>query len=372
MTDETTIATTGASERRLVVRTVPGLDESFDAMPVPAPPGAESDGRAQAHHAGKLAGLGILHDRHGDYLKAVAEHERVRAAVQAFKSRLASIDEASRRIEPGSWWGFAAGAAGVVVCFGAEFGVSLKTLPYILNIDEQSLYGLAIAAAPPAAVAVFDLLLAELLERPWERLRLAARSWGRTVLWTVRCAVLTVAIVGNLFMLRDVARAREESMRADLAASSGDGVSAAAVIDRDIVNRAVLSVSIWVCLDGAFFMLLGVSNGRRLMDRRRAERELRSAQAEQASLERECSRLEAERGSCDRAREVAHQDAEHVEQLVTLGHLANLRRALDRQVVISSSQDRVRLALAGDRGALDAIRRTGAHVADGLGRSEVG
>src|SRR5438105_1939120 len=122
MTDATTFPTTSV-ERRLVVRTVPGLDASFDAMPVPAPPGAESDGRAQAHHAGKLAGLGILHDRHGDYLKAVAEHERVRATVQVLESRLASIDETFRRIEPGSWWGFAAGVAGVLVCFGAEFGV---------------------------------------------------------------------------------------------------------------------------------------------------------------------------------------------------------------------------------------------------------
>jgi hypothetical protein len=173
-----------------------------------------------------------------------------------------------------------------ISCFAAEFVLTWHALCFVLNVPRYSILGILLGLAPPSGLAVIEVFLARLFEEPWQELRAAASRARR---WAVNGAMglLLVAVAtGNVLTVLHLAKAREESSRAERILNS-DGAEGAAPIDNGAIDRAVLWVSVLVTVDGAIFLLLALREGESAVAARRIRRKA-------TALAADCSRLENE------------------------------------------------------------------------------
>lgn len=163
------------------------------------------------------------------------------------------------------------------VCLGAEFTLTLVTLPFLLNIEQWSFLGFVLALAPTTAMIVLDRVLHRLLEDPWQRIRRVVHTAGQRIAVTAIMAVFLLGLgAGNLFTVFLLADARERATEIRLAAETttgaeeNDSVAPERLAEhRAIVRKAVIAVSVFVTLDGALFCLLALSEIRAFSHARR-------------------------------------------------------------------------------------------------------
>jgi hypothetical protein len=182
-----------------------------------------------------------------------------------------------------------------LACFAAEFVLSWRSLCFVLNVDRASVLGILLGLAPPSGLAVLEVVLARLFEEPWQRLR--ATGGGRRWLVTAAMGVLLMSLAaGNVMMVVHLAKAREEAARVERILSDPDDPGDAE-IDQAAIDRAVLSVSLLVTLDGAVFLLLSLQAGAELGRRLNVQRSHRKSVEDHTRLESELSKatIEAER-----------------------------------------------------------------------------
>ena len=184
-------------------------------------------------------------------------------------------------------------------CFAAEFVLTWTALCFVLNVERFSILGVLLGLAPPSGLAVLEVVLARLFEEPWQRVRAAAAS-PRGLLVHITMGVLLMALAaGNGLTILHLAKAREEAGKATRALA--DTHSTAPVqIDQEAIDRAVLSVSLLVSIDGALFLLLSLAEGARLRTRIRIDREVKRSRNEFLRVEGELASAQSATG---RARE---------------------------------------------------------------------
>lgn len=205
---------------------------------------------------------------------AQRDSEAARAAFEENDTRTKTAEVRAANAKPGNGFIGIVFVLCVLVCLGAEFALTLATLPYILGFQQWSVMGVALAIAPTTAVIIMDRVLGRLVEDPWERI---GTMTGHIRWLTV--AVMMVSMLslgaGNIWTVGLLADARERvtEMRHALEHKSAPPLSADQVKEnRAATQKAIVAVSIFVTLDGAMFSLFGLSELRRRRDYRDAHK----------------------------------------------------------------------------------------------------
>lgn len=239
-------------------------------------------------------------------LAAESAEELARHRVEETRKAVAEAEEDKAHQSGGSWVKTMLWALCGVACFAAEFALTWTALCFVLNVQRYSVLGVLLGLAPPSGLAVLEVVLARLFEEPWQRVRSAAAS-SRGWVVNITMGVLLVALAaGNGLTILHLAKAREEAGKAartlaDVRANS------AAEIDQKAIDRAVLSVSLLVSIDGALFLLLSLAEGARLRSRIRNEREVKRSREEFVRLEGEYGAVQSAAGS-------AREDYKYVDE----------------------------------------------------------
>ena len=247
---------------------------------------------------------GLAH-REGAFERLTGTRAKAAAAQRtAEESEVAesAAREAAARAKPGSGWQGTLFAAAGAICFGAEFALTLVTLPYVLGLHQWSVLGVVLAIAPTTAVLVLDKVLARLVEDPWEAIHQTTKTWHRYAATAVMVCFLLVLGVGNLWTVSLLADAREHATvlrreaerKSFKLAAVGAASTAKDNEDRAVVKQAVWAVSIFVTLDGALFSLLTLSEMRRRRGYRKSQREAGRALAERDSRRGELTDAQSE------------------------------------------------------------------------------
>jgi hypothetical protein len=203
-------------------------------------------------------------------------------------------------------------AACSVACFAAEFVLTWHALCFVLNVPRYSLLGVLLGLAPPSGLAVIEVFLSRLFEEPWRALGPAS---SRTRRWAVKGAMallLAAVAAGNALTVLHLAKAREESSRAERVLNV-DGAETAAPIDNGAIDRAVLWVSLLVTVDGAIFLLLALREGASALSARGFRRKAAAFAVDRGRREEEtamaCAQVECRRRQWECAEESARLDA---------------------------------------------------------------
>jgi hypothetical protein len=194
-----------------------------------------------------------------------AAEKEARSIMEQHRPKLIEAEQELRlkQTEPGNWIKAAVFIECFIACFIVEFVLTWYTLPFILSVRQFSFVGVMLAIAPTTALVILDIVLARLIEEPWQRAQAAGSSRQRTASWLAMGAFLLALGAMNIYTVSMLAEAREESMKAkrNLERLTGEGEI---VVDTEALNRAVLAVSICVAIDGALFYLIGMAELRRL------------------------------------------------------------------------------------------------------------
>lgn len=239
-----------------------------------------------------------------------AEFERLSAARQNVVGAARSVEESEAADEKahasaeqsknGSGWQGALFGTAAAVCFGAEFALTLVTLPYILGLHQWSFLGVVLAIAPTTAVLVLDKVLARLVEDPWAAIDRMTKGWRKGVVFSVMTAFMIVLGAGNLWTVGLLADAREHATvmrRQTERRTPPAAVAGQAQEHRSVVKQAVWSVSIFVTLDGALFSLLALSELRRRRQYRNSHRAARVARTERDARRGQLAQAQTELAS---------------------------------------------------------------------------
>lgn len=139
-------------------------------------------------------------------------------------------------------------------CFLAEVVFNKAVLPWLLSVPELTLLGIALAVAPATAPVILDRLLRHMfdVEDPWTHLKSAVFSpFGLRVRRAVSILFIAVVVLGNLFGIWLLADCREVASKL-MNQETAIGLN---VADEDKIRRAIQSLSIVLCVDGALFFL---------------------------------------------------------------------------------------------------------------------
>lgn len=198
-----------------------------------------------------------------------------------------------------------------VACFVAEFVLTWLTLPFILSIQRYSFAGLMLAAAPTTALIILDVVLARLIEEPWQQLRAATTRLRKCLSWCVMAIFLLTLGALNAYTIAQLAAAREEAMEAkrQLERIEGDGQ---VNVDTQALNRAVLAVSICVAVDGALFLLIGLGEWKRRQQRLLRQARVADLQAENEQLTEQFIQATAKVNALERIQETLTDKAADV------------------------------------------------------------
>jgi hypothetical protein len=213
-----------------------------------------------------------LHDARSDRDQALARRDQAAADLAVAQAEARRIEE-----EPAPGWTKTIIAAFcALACFAAEFTLTWQALTFVLNVPKYSVLGVLLGLAPPSALAVLEIVVLRMIEGPWrQRLRAAGSMspWRRVAAAATMLAFLLALGWGNLHTVLLLAEAREEAAKAQYNLMREDGDELVAV-NQQVINRAILAVSLCVTVDGALFLLLALEEGRALRDRGRALRRL--------------------------------------------------------------------------------------------------
>ena len=215
--------------------------------------------------------------------EAIAHRDQARARIDQTAAALAEAEALRRRIEqdpdPG-WVRTLICAFCALACFAAEFALTWQALTFVLNVPKYSALGILLGLAPPSALAVLEVVFLRTIERPWQRLRTASglSTWRRVAAAATMLLFLVSLGWGNLYTVLLLAEAREEAANAQYNLTREDNEEPVEV-NRDVIHRAILAVSVCVTLDGAVFLLLAFEEGDAFRDRRRSRRLSKTARA---------------------------------------------------------------------------------------------
>jgi len=241
---------------------------------------------------------------------AEADEEAARERTAAARRMMTAAEETAAAAHSGaSWvkvamWGLCAAA-----CFAAEFVLSWNALCFVLNVDKISVLGILLGLAPPSGLAVLEICIARLLEDPWQRLRKVSAAVQRWAVNLTMAGFLIALAVGNGITILHLAKAREEASKAARIYNDVSSAEEEFKIDEDVIDRAVLWVSMIVSWDGAVFLLLCLRDGVELRHRLAAIRAAHKARADCARLEAELSKSVAHAACVREAWRVVEQTA---------------------------------------------------------------
>jgi hypothetical protein len=207
---------------------------------------------------------------------AKAKTELARSRFEETRRQLGAVREDLSRMEPARMLKTLVCLLCWAICMAGEFAITWSTIPFVLNVPENGVLGIAVSAVVVAMLTVMEWVLARALEEPYQKVTQSAGSsarWSRFTVRAMMASFLLLLLLGNLYTVRLLADAREESikLRQNLERDNGDDAIA---VDRGVINRAIGAISVAVVVDGAvlFLMVLGdVRNiDRRLRARHRA------------------------------------------------------------------------------------------------------
>jgi hypothetical protein len=192
---------------------------------------------------------------------------------QQVRSQLeeAGKDLRSKEAEPDSLVKQIVAYASFAGCSVCEFVLTWYTLPFILSVPQYSLAGIMLALAPTTALAILEVALARLIEEPWRKTQLAGSSGGNKKSVAVMTIFLVLLSASNILMVAWLAKAREESSNAKRNLERMEGETEVKV-NQDVLDRAIMAVSICVAIDGALFFLIGMDEGRRRRERMKSRK----------------------------------------------------------------------------------------------------
>ncbi len=225
--------------------------------------------------------------------RAYAELHSAEAAAELASKRLLDSNAALAGEEQklrngaagGSWVKVGLWLACTVACFAAEFVLTWTALCFVMDIPRFTVLGVLLGLAPPCGLAVLEVSLARLFEEPWQRMQLERESRRRWVVNAAMGILLGALAVGNGATLVHLAKAREEAIKIQRDLTTDDDAPVeSGKFDQPAIDRAILWISVCVCVDGSVFLLLALAESLRLRDHKRLEASVSSAhQARQKS-----------------------------------------------------------------------------------------
>jgi hypothetical protein len=250
--------------------------------------------------------------------KAYSEHHSAESAADLAGKRLkegeaalADAEDRARTVPSGgSWiktliWSFCS-----VACFAAEFVLTWTALCFVLDVPRMTVLGVLLGLAPPCGLAVLEVFLARLFEEPWQRLRTAPASARRLGTNLAMAALLAVLALGNGMTIVHLAKAREEAIKIQRdVLNEQDPPVTPVKFDQEAIDRAILWISVCVCVDGSVFLLLALAQGALLRDRSRMNAALAAARNARRNLEAELAAAGSRLKDCTEALREADQDA---------------------------------------------------------------
>jgi hypothetical protein len=233
--------------------------------------------------------------------------KRLQESVAALADAEESLRNAPAR---GSWVKALIWSLCGIACFSAEFVLTWTALCFVLDVPRMTILGVLLGLAPPCGVAVLEVFLARLFEEPWQRLRSAPASPRRLGTNLAMTALLAGLALGNGLTIVHLAKAREEAIRIQRDVLSEQAPPAAPVkFDQTAIDRAILWISVCVCVDGSVFLLLALAQGALLRDRSRLNVTLAAARTARRNMENELAAAGSRLKDCAEAWREADQDA---------------------------------------------------------------
>jgi len=197
----------------------------------------------------------------------------------------------------------------VVVSFAAEFTLTFVSLPFILDIDRWSFLGIMVSLAPPTALIVLKIVIARLLEEPWQKIQSPDQPRvKRVIIVSLMTIFLTALAFLNLFTVMKLQAAREEAMKAKAAIRKAEVEKVN--VNQQVLNNAVLYVSLAVTLGGAVFFLFGFFEFQRAARRAGIKKRVGQSWVQQEWLESEHSEARAQMKIAQRAYEESKTEGE--------------------------------------------------------------
>lgn len=161
-----------------------------------------------------------------------------------------------------------------LTCAAGEYVITWSTLPFVLNVPEDTLLAFAISAVPVAALTVLEWVIARALEEPYqhaiESLATLSKLRHRMVQGTMTLFLLLL-LAGNLATIRLLAHAREESVKLRQVLTQDVSGTGEVSVDYAVINSAVMAVSMAVVVDGALLFLLAMNDLKKLNQRMSAQ-----------------------------------------------------------------------------------------------------
>lgn len=249
--------------------------------------------------------------KHEELAQAEAAETESSTKVEENRERLNKAEAELQQTKRGSFYLAAIFILCTVVSFAAEFTLTFVSLPYILEINRWSFLGIMVSLAPPTALVVLKIVIARLLEEPWQEIQSPDQPRVKRAIVVSLMASFLIALAWlNLLTVMKLQAAREEAMIAKAAIEKAE--IANVVVNRQVINQAVLYVSLAVTLGGAVFFLFGFFEFQRAARRAGVKTRVDQSREQQEHLEEELSKAQAQVRIALRAYDVSETDAEIV------------------------------------------------------------
>jgi hypothetical protein len=224
--------------------------------------------------------------------QAQATLTQAQAEQAAHASQVAAAEAQHAGSPSGSWVLAAILTPFFLACLGMEFILSWVTLPLLFGVARYSTLGVMLGIGPTSAVAVLKVVIARLVEEPYQQLRasLGASRMHRRGVITVM--VLFAIAVGafNVYTLVLQADVREAVAKAARTMRTGPSSASSTSVDS---HDAVVAVSVAAAVDGAIFFLLAWNEGQLWRRRRTARHHLQRARSRARVLDGAVAQAEA-------------------------------------------------------------------------------
>lgn len=138
-----------------------------------------------------------------------------------------------------------------LICIGAEFAMTWRTVPWALDIPQYSALGVCVAAAPTMALVLLKEALDRLIRPAYRALLAPQRTWQA---WTIAgleiLFLVGVVVAGAAAMLVHIADVRELAVRVGQLIGSGESAELTSA-DKALLASTVLVVTLYVSVVGA-------------------------------------------------------------------------------------------------------------------------
>jgi hypothetical protein len=210
--------------------------------------------------------------------KAVSKQAESQRAAQV--PRVTEAEAAQARTPSGSLACALVMTPFALSCMAMEFVISWTALSWLFGIDRYSLLGIMVGVGPTAALAVLKIVVARLVEQPYQDLREGMLTSSRSrALAGIAMAVFLLGVAGlNVYTVLMQALVREEVMLIVREAIENDDVTTSKPAHSE---AAVVATSLAVSINGAILFVIAWNEAFNWRRRRSARR---SAEAERAAL----------------------------------------------------------------------------------------